>query len=92
MTPNAVSPWPAADALPGLTRDALAPLFAIAPPISILLVGCGRQGAIIPPSVRADLRAAGLVVDAMDTGAACRTYNVLCAEARRVAAALIPVE
>jgi uncharacterized protein len=33
----------------------------------------------------------GIVVDAMDTGAACRTYNVLVAEERRVAAALLPL-
>ena len=31
-------------------------------------------------------------MDIMDTGAACRTYNVLLAEGRRVAAALLPVE
>ena len=36
------------------------------------------------------LKARGIVVDAMDTGAACRTYNVLLAEDRRVAAALLP--
>jgi uncharacterized protein len=37
------------------------------------------------------LRDAGVVVEAMDTGAACRTYNVLMAEGRRVAAALIAI-
>jgi uncharacterized protein len=37
------------------------------------------------------LREAGVVVEPMDTGAACLTYNVLMAEGRRVAAALIPV-
>ncbi|MCB2082339.1 MAG: Mth938-like domain-containing protein, partial [Rickettsiales bacterium] len=37
------------------------------------------------------LRAAGLVVEVMDTGAACRTYNVLLAEERAVMAALIAV-
>ena len=38
------------------------------------------------------LRDAGIVVEPMDTGAACRTYNVLMAEDRRVAAALLTVE
>jgi uncharacterized protein len=42
--------------------------------------------------LRAALRAAGVVVEPMDTGAACRTYNVLMADGRRVAAALIAVE
>ncbi len=42
-----------------------------------------------PPALRAALRAAGVALEAMDTGAACRTFNVLVAEERRVAAALI---
>jgi uncharacterized protein len=44
----------------------------------------------VAPALRQRLRTAGIVVDAMDTGAACRTYNVLLAEGRRVAAALLP--
>jgi uncharacterized protein len=44
----------------------------------------------VRPALRQALRQAGIVVDAMDTGAACRTYNVLLAEERRVAAALLP--
>jgi uncharacterized protein len=36
------------------------------------------------------LKASGIVIEGMDTGAACRTYNVLLAEERRVAAALLP--
>jgi uncharacterized protein len=59
--------------------------------IDILLVGCGRRAAPLLPALRARLREAGIVVDVMDTGAACRTYNVLLAEDRRVAAALLPM-
>jgi uncharacterized protein len=40
--------------------------------------------------LRSALRAAGIALEPMDTGAACRTYNVLVAEGREVAAALIP--
>src|SRR5690242_7109848 len=58
----------------------------------ILLIGCGRRAALIQPAVRQAIRDAGVVIDAMDTGAACRTYNVLLGEARRVAAALIAVD
>jgi uncharacterized protein len=61
-------------------------------PIEILLLGCGSAIVPVAPPLRAALREAGIVVDAMDTGAACRTYNVLNAEGRRVAAALIAVE
>jgi uncharacterized protein len=45
----------------------------------------------VPPALRAALRGAGIAVEPMDTGAACRTFNVLLAEGRRVAAALIAV-
>ncbi len=62
------------------------------PPVDILLIGCGRQMRFIPADLRAALRSRGIVIDAMDTGAACRTYNVLMSEDRRVAAALIAVE
>jgi uncharacterized protein len=58
--------------------------------LQILLLGCGRHMLPVPPALRQELRAHGVVIDAMDTGAACRTYNVLLAEDRRVAAALLP--
>jgi uncharacterized protein len=47
--------------------------------------------AMIPAALRAALRAKGIVIEPMDTGAACRTYNVLAAEGRKVAAAVIAV-
>ena len=45
----------------------------------------------VSPGLRESLRAAGLVVEPMDTGAACRTFNLLVSEDRWVAAALIAV-
>jgi uncharacterized protein len=60
--------------------------------IEILLLGCGARMGTVPFALRKGLRASGIVVDAMDTGAACRTYNVLLAEERRVAAALIKLK
>jgi uncharacterized protein len=59
--------------------------------IEILLLGCGRRMALVPRLVRTALREVGIVIDSMDTGAACRTYNVLVSEERRVAAALLPM-
>jgi uncharacterized protein len=44
---------------------------------------------LVPRSLRDPLRAAGIVIEPMDSGAAARTYNVLLSEDRRVAAALI---
>lgn len=52
------------------------------------------SGAVMPPdmmALRVTLKNSGLNAEIMTTGAACRTYNVLMAEGRRVAAALIPV-
>jgi uncharacterized protein len=72
-----------------LTVEGLAPVTAQGG-IDLLLLGLGRRMIPVAPGLRAALRAAGIVVEAMDTGAACRTYNVLLAEERRVAAALLP--
>ena len=59
--------------------------------LELLILGCGSRMAMVPAGLRQTLRDAGVVVEPMDTGAACRTYNVLMAEGRRVAAALIAV-
>lgn len=62
-----------------------------AEPPDILLLGCGTSMRLVPPALRRTLRERGMVVEPMDTGAACRTYNVLLAEGRRVAAAVIAI-
>ena len=62
------------------------------PPVEILLIGCGPKFLLPPKVLGEELRAAGIGLEWMDTGAACRTFNVLLTEERRVAAALIPVE
>ncbi len=62
------------------------------PAIEILLIGTGPRMALLPSALKVDLRALGFGVETMDTGAACRTYNVLLAEERRVAAALLPID
>jgi uncharacterized protein len=58
--------------------------------VQILLLGLGRSVGVVPAALRGDLRAVGITLEVMDTGAACRTFNVLLAEDRRVAAALLP--
>jgi uncharacterized protein len=85
--PEVTLAWPVA-AMVELTAEGLAPVVARGD-VEILLLGCGRRMAPVPGALRQALRAAGIVLDAMDTGAACRTYNILLAEERRVAAALI---
>lgn len=89
--PDRTLSWPVAR-IEDLSLDSLGPVVEAAAEIEILLLGCGARMAPVAPDLRAALRAHGFVLEPMDTGAACRTYNVLAAEARRVAAALIAVE
>ncbi len=67
-------------------------LFEEANQIEILLVGSGTDLLPIHPILRDKLREANISADPMATGAAVRTYNVLVAENRAVAAAFLAVE
>ncbi|WP_169568857.1 Mth938-like domain-containing protein [Sneathiella limimaris] len=77
------------NSLEDLTIEALQPILDAEPSVEILLIGCGASMAYVDEAVRTKLRASGITVDSMDSGAAARTYNVLLLEKRRVAAALI---
>lgn len=59
--------------------------------IDVVLMGTGATIQFLPSALKKTLREQGLHIDVMDTGAACRTYNVLMAEGRRVVALLLPV-
>ena len=87
VRPEQTLNWPVAD-FAALQPDNFAPLFGRG--VEILLVGSGRRLTPLPPALRVALKGHGMVADVMDTGAACRTYNILLAEERRVAAALFP--
>lgn len=88
--PDGWTAWSVTNAA-SLTADDLAPLHALAGTIDILLIGCGARFGPEPIGLRASVRAIGMALEWMDTGAACRTYNVLIGEGRRIAAALIAV-
>lgn len=90
LLPGGVFDWPVAE-LAALDADALAPILAEAGEIDVLLIGAGADVAFPPSAARAALDAAGMGFEPMSTAAACRTFNVLLAEGRRVAAALIAV-
>ena len=75
-----------------LTLESLAPVFAAAADIDVLLIGLGQDIKAIDPAIREALRAAGIIVEGVATGGAVRTYNILLGEERAVAAALIAVE
>jgi uncharacterized protein len=89
--PDGIWAWPVAS-IDAITAEALAPVLARAGQIDILLLGAGREPWVLPAALRDALRAAHLSVDAMTTGAAVRTYNILLAERRRVAAGLVAVD
>ena len=86
--PEETKPWTAAEAA-AITSDSLQPVVDHGG-VQILLLGLGSRMAMISHELRTSLRQSGIVIEAMDTGAACRTFNMLLAEERRVAAALIP--
>jgi uncharacterized protein len=75
-----------------LVADDFARIFAEAAGIEILLVGSGKELRPIAKPLKAALGEAGISSDPMSTGAAVRTFNVLLAEDRAVAAALIAVD
>jgi len=70
-----------------ITPEALEGLKALGP--EIILLGTGPAQRFPHPRLTAPLAAAGIGVEIMDLKAACRTYNILVAEERRVAAALL---
>jgi len=89
--PNRSSAWPIAS-FAAVTAESLAEVAAAVPKVEILLLGTGAVMVPVVAAMRAHFRALGIMLDSMDTGAACRTFNVLMAEERRVAAALIALE
>ena len=88
--PSHTVAWPVA-AAGDLTAESLAVLAEASSPVEILLLGTGQRMLPVPPALRRYVRGCGIALDVMDTGAACRTYNVLLAEGRPIAAALIAV-
>lgn len=89
--PSGIYGWEPADPL-ALTPADFARLLAEADKVEILLVGTGKELRPLPADLRAALKEARISADPMSTGAAVRTYNVLLAEDRAVAAAFIAVD
>ena len=88
--PDAIWAWPVTRP-EDIDRASLERVFASANVIDTLIIGTGT-GVWLPPSdLRQALRAVSIVLDAMQTGPAIRTYNIMIGERRRVAAALIAV-
>jgi uncharacterized protein len=88
--PDGIWAWPITD-LTELNEAALRAAFERADGLDFFLIGAGRDPYALPEDLRQKFREVLLSVDAMATGAAVRTYNILLAENRRVGAGLIAV-
>jgi len=89
--PSGIRAWPVARAA-DITEAALAPVFAEAGDIGVLLIGTGREAWTPPDPLRRQFHELKLSVETTRTGNAVSTYNILLGEGRRVAAALIAVD
>lgn len=88
VLPDATKNW-TIDRADDLSLKSLQPILDAEPAVEILVIGCGPALTRLPLTLREVFRSKGIGIEAMDTGAACRTYNVLAGEGRRVGAALI---
>ena len=91
VLPDQIFPWMPIDTN-NLTVDDFKKALKVRPIIELLLLGCGKTTWFLPLPLRDELKEMGLVLEPMDTGAACRTFNVLLGENRRIAAALMLVD
>ena len=90
VTPErVVAPWPPTETV-AIDSPAMDAVLELEP--AIILLGTGRRQLFPDSRVYARALARGIGVEIMDTAAACRTYDILMAESRRVAAALILIE
>ena len=89
--PDQIIPWSPMDTN-NLIVDDFKKVLTVGPIVELLLLGCGKTTWFLPLPLRDELKELGLVLELMDTGAACRTFNVLLGEDRRIAAALMLVD
>lgn len=89
--PDGIWAWPL-ESPAGLSEGTFSPILARAPELDLVLIGTGRDIWVMSDALRRRFRELHLIADTMTTAAAVSTYNVVLAERRRVAAALIAVE
>ena len=86
VSPESLQDWPPAS-MAELTAEHVAQCVALAP--EVIIIGSGRQQVLLPLEYAAGLQAQGIGVEVMANDAACRTFNVLLSEDRRVVLALM---
>ena len=90
ILPDYIFPWNISS-FDEIATDSLEDIISRHDQIDILLIGCGNEFRFMNNAIISELKSHNISVDSMDTGAACRTYNVLLAEERNIAAALIAI-
>ena len=91
ILPSGIYGWEPRDPA-GLVLDDFAKLLGEADGFDVVLIGMGTDIRPVPKALREAFRVRRIIADPISTGAAVRTFNVLLAEDRRVAAALIAVD
>lgn len=91
LLPSGTSQWPVADGEP-LIESLFNKILEESDSIDILILGMGDKMYLPPKNIRALCKQAGIGIEFMSTSNAVRTYNVLLAEQRRIAAALIAID
>ncbi len=91
ISPGGIYDWSAAGA--SLDEQSLLAFLDArnGPACDFLLIGTGPKHRLLPPALVESIERRGLGLEAMDTAAACRTYNILMAENRQFMAALLPL-
>ena len=89
--PDGIWAWPVGAAT-ALTEEAFSPAFTRGAELDFFIIGTGSEPWIVPEPLRQKFRQMHVSADAMTTGAAVRTYNVMLMESRRVGAGLIAVD
>ena len=90
LTPQGVTAWDP-PALADLAVEHLEPVLSLEPAPEFVILGTGAAMAFAPRTLTADLEARGIGLEAMDSRAAARTWGLLRAEERWIAAALMPL-
>lgn len=90
LLPSGIYGWEMDETMP-LSVENFRRVLDDAADIEVLLVGTGSRLRPLPAELKAALKAKGIASDPMSTGAAIRTFNIMLAEQRAVAAALIAV-
>jgi uncharacterized protein len=89
--PDGIWAWPVA-APADVTEEALSRVFAHLDALDFFILGTGAAPWIVPDALRTRFHDAHISVDAMTTGPALRTYNVMMLEGRRVGSGLIAID